>query len=811
MLYFCCMKISYNWLKEYIAIDLPAVETGKLLTSGGLEVEEINTYESIAGSLDKVIVGEVLTKEKHPDADKLSVTTVNTGTEVLQIVCGAPNVAAGQKVIVALVGSTLQTVDGEKINIKKSKIRGIESHGMICAEDEIGLGHSHDGIMILAPETTVGMPAAEYFNIVKDEVIEIGLTPNRGDAYSHIGTARDVKALLATRLDKQIELQYPTRMDMNKATLKNPIQIQIENAAKCKRYAGVYLENIVVQDSPEWIQNRLKAIGVRPINNVVDITNYILHEYGQPLHAFDTTQISNHKIIVRDAKEAETFITLDDKKINLVATDLVIADTDKSLCIAGVYGSNNSGVKATTTKVFLESAHFDSTSLRITGTKHLLRTDASMHFEKGIDINKTVEALERAIYLLVESNPNLQFSAIDDHYAQVVEKTTIVMSYAHIQRLIGVTIEPNIIHRLLKALDFELSEINELGFIAHVPTCKTEVTREADVIEEILRIYGFDKIPVSTDIYSTVSYREKPDKTLLENQTAQFLTANGFYEMMSNPISQSNFYEADAPLVKLMNSMTAELDVMRADLIYGALESISYNMNRKNNRLRLFEWGQVFEKNEEQFNQKTMLGIYMSGPVKENSWNSQSSKSSLFDIKSYVEEICNRHNVGDMQMELQNNQSHYSSSIIYKKGEKVVAHVGIVKKQLTQKFDIKEEVLVAFLDWKQILQGAKKKQIKYKAVSKFPTVKRDMAWVVDKSCLYESLKKTSEKVLKNLLKEQVLFDVYEGDKIQNHQKSYAISYTLGDDSKTLLDKDIDAMMQKLVKTMQEEHGAEIRQ
>lgn len=807
------MKISYNWLKEYIQTDISAEDAGKLLTSGGLEVEEINTFESIAGSLENVVIGEVLTKEKHPDADKLSVTTVNVGNEVLQIVCGAPNVAAGQKVIVALVGSNLTTTNGEKIAIKKSKIRGIESFGMICAEDELGLGESHDGIMVLPENTVVGSKAADFFEIVKDEVIEIGLTPNRGDAYSHIGTARDLKALLATRLNKKVDLISPKIIEpATEDTIKNPIQIQIENKEKCARYSGIYLENIEIKESPSWIQNRLKAIGIRPINNIVDITNYVLNEYGQPLHAFDADKIHDQKIIVRSATEKEAFTTLDNKKIHLASNDLVIADSQKALCIAGVYGSNNSGITDNTTKVFLESACFDSTSLRISGTKHQLRTDASMHFEKGTDFNNTIPALKRAIALIVETCPALKYSMIEDTISTPIQPCEILVTYKNIARLIGLEIERNEIHAILEALDFQLEILADgNGFKAIVPTCKTEVTREADVIEEILRIYGFDKIPVSTDVSSILTYREKPNKLAVENNTAQYLISNGFYEMMSNPISQSTYYSETTPLVKLANSMTAELDILRADLIYGALESIAYNINRKNNRLRLFEWGNVFEPKEDDYAQKMILGIYISGAYTESSWNSKSQKSTLFDLKSFVDEVLNMNNITDYDTINNEKNSHFSFSMSYRKGEKTIATIGIVQKQLAQKMDIKEEVFVAYIDWKNILDANKKRTIKYKAVSKFPTVKRDLALVVDNSCTYESLKKTSQKVLKTMLKEITLFDEYVGDKIDSNKKSYAISYTLGDDSKTLLDKDIDKMMQKLIETMQQEHTAVLRQ
>jgi phenylalanyl-tRNA synthetase beta chain len=804
------MKIAYNWLKEYIDTELSSDEIGKLLTSGGLEVEDIIKYTSIIGSLDHVVVGEVLSKEKHPDADKLSLTSVNVGDETLQIVCGAPNVDKGQKVIVAKVGSLLTTTTGEKIAIKKSKIRGIESNGMICAEDELGLGTSHEGIMILPSDTKVGTLASDYFEVVNDEIIEIGLTPNRGDAYTHIGTARDLVALMNVRNDKDVHIKFPEIAKEEECKSSNPISVDIQQKEKCKRYTGVFIKNIEVTSSPKWLANKLKSIGVRPINNIVDITNFILHEYGQPLHAFDADKIQEQKIIVRNAKVGEEFVTLDNKKINLLESDLVIADVSKVLCIAGVYGSNNSGITDSTKNIFLESAFFDATSLRVSGTKHDLRTDASMHFEKGTDINITKTALLRAILLLKETCPDIECSIINDNIVDEIKAVEIAISYKNVRRLIGVDIATDSIHNILKSLDFKIKNNNDEGFICVVPSCKTEVTREADVIEEILRIYGFDKIPNSTDVYATLSFRTKPDKQQVENNTAQFLVANGFFEMMSNPISQSKYYAEDSSLVKLANSMTAELDILRSHLIYGALETISYNINRKNNKLRLFEWGNIFETIEEGYSQKSVLGIYMLGNLVDNSWSTQLKKITLFDLKSYVEEILNLNGVADLTIDSNNKEQFYATSIKILKGDKVIATLGSVNKKLLKDFDIKDEAFVAFINWDLVLNYQKKKQIKYTAVSKFPTIKRDLALVIDKSCTYESIKISSQKALKNVLKEMVLFDEYEGDKIASDKKSYAISYIIGDDSKTLSDTDIDKMMNKLIDTLTKEHQAILR-
>lgn len=805
------MKISYQWLKSLLPVDIAAKDVAELLTSCGLETEEIHTYRSIQSSLDHVVIGEVLTCEKHPDADKLSVTTVNTGNEIAQIVCGAPNVAAGQKVLVALPGSKLSTYSGDIISIKKSKIRGVESNGMICAEDELGIGQSHDGIMVLPEHSEVGMSAASYLHIVEDDVFEIGLTPNRGDAFNHYGTAIDLKTVLNTRTGTSYKLQTIPLSEIDTiATIDNPIQVTIQNQNACKRYSGVYIENVQVCASPEWIQHRLKAIGIKPINNIVDATNYVLHELGQPIHAFDAEHIDGKQIHVRNAHSNENFISLDSKALTLIDSDIVIADTSKALCIAGVYGSINSGVTSSTKTVFIESAHFDASMLRKTGTRLQLRTDACMHFEKGIDISNCTRALKRFVYILSETCKEIRCSKIIDIYPNIAESTVVKLRYAQVKRLSGLDLDQATISSILIELGFEILEKDTISCLCKVPTSKTEVTREADIIEEILRIYGFDKVEIQNDVYSTLNYRSSSSYTEAEDRSAAYLTANGFFEMMSNPITQSSYYDENTPLLTLANSMTSELNTLRAHLLFGALESIAYNLNRKNSMLRLFEWGSIFSNDVDSHIQSARLGIYMSGNYSEKNWNSNSEKSNLFHLKSYVEAILKINHIQNYTIENSNNV-YMNNSLHIKKNDTLLGELGSVKTNYLKKFDIKEEVYTAFIDWDAIVKAAKKYKIRYNPVSKFPRIKRDLALLVDSSCSYEALRLTSEKALKGYMQEISLFDCYEGDKIEAGKKSYAISYILGDNNKTLTDKDIDKIMQKVCEALERENGAKVRQ
>lgn len=804
------MKISYNWLKKYTDTHLDSREVSDLLTFSGLEVEDITSYESLEGGLKQVVIGEVIEKEKHPDADKLSITKVNVGHEILQIVCGAPNVEAGQKVVVALVGANLTFTSGDKITIKKSKIRGVESNGMICAEDELGIGESHAGIMVLPQDTPVGTLAANYFNIACDDVLDINLTPNRGDAYNHIGVARDLNAVLMQRKGCPAAFTKPNLDAIAIPATPSSFQVSIESTA-CNRYSGIAINNITVRKSPDWLLNLLKSIGIKPVNNIVDITNFVLYEYGQPLHAFDAEKINNQKIIVKHFLEPTPFITLDTQEVTLTADDLIIADDEKALCIAGVYGGLHSGITNTTKNIFIESACFNATSIRKTAAKLNLRTEAAMHFEKGTDPNVTLDALKRAVALIIEVAGGEVNSGWVDIYPSPIQPQQIKISFKNIDRLIGKKIDRNTIIAILNSIEIETQQVDENGFTAIVPTFKTEVTREADIIEEILRIYGFDLVEIPTDVHASLSYRLPTDKQKIESKTAELLVSNGFYEIMTNPISQSAFYSStDNSLVKLKNSMTAALDSMRQTLLYGGLESIAYNLNRKNNKLRLFEFGAVYGVDEnEKYAQKQQLVLFLSGWFQEKNWKAEAIKSSFFHIKSYTEKVLASVGIHNCAVnELAENHSQYGVALSYR--NKPIATICAVNKKIAKQFDIKEEVFFAVIDWDAVLIIKTTQKIKYKPVSKFPSIKRDLALVLNENVPYEAIKVTAKKELKNQLLSIQLFDLYKGDKVAADKKSLAITFTIGDEEKTLTDTEIEKLMTKLINTLEKEHGAEIR-
>lgn len=804
------MKISFNWLKKYIDTHLASREVSDLLTFSGLEVEDITSYESLEGGLKQVVIGEVIEKEKHPDADKLSITKVNVGHEILQIVCGAPNVEAGQKVVVALVGANLTFASGDKITIKKSKIRGVESNGMICAEDELGIGESHAGIMVLPQDTPVGTLAANYFNIACDEVLDINLTPNRGDAYNHIGVARDLNAVLMQRKGCPSAFTKPNLAAIAIPATPSSFQVSIESTA-CSRYSGIAINNITVKKSPDWLLNLLKSIGIKPVNNIVDITNFVLYEYGQPLHAFDADKINNQKIIVKHFSEPTSFITLDTQEVTLTADDLIIADDEKALCIAGVYGGLHSGISNSTKNIFIESACFNPTSIRKTAAKLNLRTEAAMHFEKGTDPNATLDALKRAIALIIEVAGGEVNSGWVDIYPSPIQPQQIKISFKNIDRLIGKKLDRNTIIAILNSLEIETQQVDENGFTAIVPTFKTEVTREADIIEEILRIYGFDLVEIPTDVHASLSYRLPTDKQKIESKTAELLVSNGFYEIMTNPISQSAFYSAnDNSLVKLQNSMTAALDSMRQTLLHGGLESIAYNLNRKNNKLRLFEFGAVYSVDEnEKYAQKQQLVLFLSGWFQEKNWQAEAIKSSFFHIKSYTEKVLASVGIHHCSVnELAENHAQYGVALSYR--NKPIATICAVNKKIAKQFDIKEEVFFAVIDWDAVLNIKTTQKVKYKPVSKFPSIKRDLALVLNENVPYEAIKITAKKELKNQLLSMQLFDLYKGEKIAADKKSLAITFTIGDEEKTLTDTEIEKLMTKLMSALEKEHGAEIR-
>ena len=804
------MKISYNWLKKYIDTNLDIKEVADLLTFSGLEVEDITTYESLEGGLKQVVIGEVIEKEKHPDADKLSITKVNVGSEILQIVCGAPNVDKGQKVVVALAGAQLTFANGDKITIKKSKIRGVESNGMICAEDEIGIGESHAGIMVLPSDTPVGMPAADYFNITSDYVLDINLTPNRGDAYNHIGVARDLNAVLMQRKRNPALFTKPNLTNITIPSTPSAFHVNIESSA-CTRYSGIAINNITVKPSPNWLVHFLKSIGIKPVNNIVDITNFVLYEYGQPLHAFDADKISNKKIIVKHFSNPTSFITLDAQEVKLTVDDLVIADDEKALCIAGVYGGLHSGIATDTKNIFIESACFNAISIRKTAAKLNLRTEAAMHFEKETDPNATIDALKRTIELVLELAGGEVNGGLVDIYPSPIQPKQIKILYKNIDRLIGKKLDHNTIISILHSLEIETQNIDEIGFTAIVPTFKTEVTREADIIEEILRIYGFDLVEIPTDVHASLSYRLPTDKQKIQSRTAELLVSNGFYEIMTNPISQSTFNPPnDTSLVRLQNSMTAALDSMRQTLLFGGLESIAYNLNRKNNKLRLFEFGAVYSVDENgNYNQKQQLVLLLAGWFQEKNWQAEAIKSSFFHLKTYTEKVLVSLGIHNCTVaEHTDSLAQYGLALSCR--NKPVATISAVNKKISKQFDSKEDVFYAVIHWEEVLQILATQKIKYKPVSKFPSIKRDLALVVNENITYESIKMTAKKELKNQLITMQLFDVYKGDKIATDKKSLAIAFTIGDEQKTLTDTDIEKMMSRLITSLEKEHGAEIR-
>ncbi len=810
------MNISYNWLRQYINTDKSSSELEEILTDIGLEVEGSETYETIKGGLKGLVVGHVLECGKHPGADKLSVTKVDIGgAEPLAIVCGAPNVAAGQKVIVATVGTTLYTDDGKDFLIKKSKIRGEVSQGMICAEDEIGLGTSHDGIMVLPEDTAIGTPASTYFKVESDTVIEIGLTPNRSDATSHLGVAEDLAARLKIQYGHDGEVIRPTVGDLaTKAEL--PIEVVVENSTSCPRYSGVVIKNLQIKESPDWLKHRLEAIGVKTINNVVDITNFILHELGQPLHAFDYHDITDHKIIVRNLPKGTAFTTLDEVERKLHEEDLMICDgSNNGMCIGGVYGGLKSGVKDDTTTIFLESAYFEPRSLRRTSTRHLLRTDAAKCFEKGTDPNGTVFALKRAALLLQELAGGEIASEIVDLYPHPIAKAQVPVKYANVTRLIGVEIPKSDIKRILAAMNIELMEETATGFIAHIPTNKHDVTREADVIEEILRIYGFNQVEFSDTLHSTLAYSQGINKINVQNTISNTLTGNGFYEMMALSISQSKYYKEILPipeqeLVYINNTSNQHLDIMRPTMLFSGLEAILRNQNRQNSDLKFYEFGRTYKKLEEGFEEIARLSLFMTGQSGQENWINKPKHTTYYTLKGMVDNVLRKLNLQKYQTTvIQSDILVYG--VKYHRGRQTLVEFGRVNSGVTRKMDIKNEVYYADFNWDAILKAIKKSTIHTEDLSKHHHTRRDLALVVDKSIKFSDIAVIAQKQAKKLLQEVNLFDVYENEEhLGKNKKSCSVSFILQDKEKTLKDKDVDKLMNKLIRSYEHQLNATIR-
>ena len=814
------MKISYKWLSEYLPTAQEGLSTileperlNRILTSIGLEVEDFYKYEDIKGGLKGLVIGEVLTVEKHPNADKLTLTTVDiNATTPLQIVCGAPNVAVGQKVIIAKVGTTIYPVNTDPVTMKLAKIRGVESQGMICAEDEIGLGKSHAGIIVLNGNAKIGMPATEYFPLYEDGIYEIGLTPNRMDAMSHWGVARDVCAYLSHHDKKTFKPRFPNNNNFKIDNNSFPVTVTIENTKACQRYSGISITNIKIGDSPLWMQQRLKAIGVRPINNIVDITNYIQHETGQPLHAFDADELKGHKIVVKNLPEGTEFITLDEKKRKLSADDLMICDAKEGVCIAGVFGGLHSGVTDETKNIFLESAWFNPINIRKTSFYHGLRTDAASRFEKGIDISNTVNVLKRAAMMIKEICGGEIASDIVDVYPEPKEKLKIGLKYHYLKKLAGKNYHPDTVKGILSSLDFEIVKegLDELSVAA--PFHKPDISLPADVVEEIIRIDGLDNIEIPSSITMTPSVEENYAAGIFREKVSGYLTGLGFNEIMTNSITNEAYFDETelTGSVKMLNSLSAELNIMRPSMLETGLESIAHNLNRKNNDLKFFDFGKTYKTSGPgKFHETEHLCLYITGNVNETGWRNKAIKSDLYFLKGIVTSLLKLLGLQPENFENFTNKKLHPALEIRINGS-VVSQFGEVGQPVLNGFDIRQPVFFADIDWNTTLANAKYAAIKVEDIPKFPAVHRDLAIVVPSQLKYEEAKGSVEKLKINQLQDMRLFDVFESEKLGSGKRSMAISFTFLDKEKTLTDKEIDGMMNKIIMALEKDLNAEIR-
>jgi phenylalanyl-tRNA synthetase beta chain len=808
------MKISYNWLKQYINIPWNPEETGHLLTDLGLEVEGIESFESVPGGLKGVVVGHVLACTQHSNADRLKVTLVDIGaSDPVQIVCGASNVAKGQKVPVATIGTILYDKDGKPWEIKKGKIRGEESHGMICAEDELGLGESHDGIMILNENLTPGAPVAELFEVESDSVFEIGLTPNRADAMSHWGVARDLRAGLAQK-DISLEIITPSTSSYHIENRTLKIDVDVIEKELAPRYCGVTISGLKVQESPSWLQNRLKSIGLAPINNVVDITNYILHDLGQPLHAFDAQKIAGHKVIVKTLPSGTKFTTLDGVVRELHEEDLMICDQEKPMCIAGVFGGSESGVTEKTTSIFLESAYFNPITIRKSAKRHGLSTDASFRFERGIDPNITEYALMVAAIMMEEIAGGQITSDLVDIYSHKIKDHQVVLNFENANQLIGEIIPSDTIKSILTSLDIKINNVTETGIGMTIPAYRNDVTREADVIEEILRVYGYNNIQTTTKLNASIATTQKVEDYKIQNKIGEQLTALGFNEMLNNSLTQADYARLSDHVneehhVAMLNPLSKDLGVLRQSMLFGGLESLAFNKNRKAASLKLFEYGKTYHHYPHGREEKKHLALLLSGKKWEESWTHPTEEISFFYLKGVVVAILEKLGiVGYQEKGLENTL--FSEGISFYKGKKSLVEMGVASKKVTKYFDIEGEVLYADFDWDAVLNEIPTTNFFIQPVPKFPKVKRDFALLLDEAVRFEDLEKAAMQTEKNLLKEISLFDVYTGKNLPSGKKSYALSFTLQDDTKTLTDKQIDKIMSKLKERFESDFGATLR-
>mgnify|MGYP002536685933 FL=1 len=820
------MNISYNWLKDYLDFDLQPDEVAAALTSIGLETGGVEEVQTIKGGLEGLVIGEVLTCEEHPNSDHLHITTVNVGgAEPLQIVCGAPNVAAGQKVVVAVNGTKLYDGD-ECFTIKRSKIRGVESNGMICAEDEIGIGTDHAGIIVLPADAVVGTPAKEYYNVKSDYVLEVDITPNRVDATSHFGVARDLAAYLKQN-GKPANLKRPS-VDAFKIDDEVPaIEVVVENKEACLRYSGITIKNVTVKESPEWLQNRLKVIGLRPINNVVDITNYILHGVGQPLHSFDADKIKGNKVVVRSATEGAKFVTLDGVERTLTDRDLMICNVEEPMCIAGVFGGLDSGVTEQTKNVFLESATFHPTWIRKTARRFGLNTDASFRYERGLDPNQTVEVMKRAALLIQEVAGGTITGAIQDICPVPVAPYRVELTYDKVNTLIGKVIPVETVKSILESLEMKIVSETAEGLVIDVPVYRIDVQRDVDVIEDILRIYGYNNVEFSDNVKSNLSYQTPTDRSYkLQNLISEQLCGCGFNEILNNSLTRSAYYDnlSTYPVshcVMLMNPLSADLNCMRQTLLFGGLESVEHNAKRKNGNIRFFEFGNCYDYNIDhkkegetlaEFSEDYRLGLWVSGSRVDNNWAHPNEKSSVYELKAYVENILVRLGV-NLQKVIFGNLANdiYSAGLsITTSSGRQLGTMGIVSPKICKELDIETDVYYAELSWTLLMKEIKKSKVTFSEISKFPAVKRDLALLLEKNVQFAEIEKIATESERKLLKDVALFDVYEGKNLPAGKKSYAVSFYLQDEGKTLNDKQIDAIMKKIQTNLEQKLGAQLR-
>lgn len=820
------MNISYNWLKEYLKFDLTPQQTSEVLTQIGLETESVEEVQTIKGGLKGLVIGEVLTCKDHPNSDHLHLTTVNIGdgNEPLNIVCGAPNVAAGQKVVVATVGTTLYSGE-EEFKIKRSKIRGEESLGMICSEAEIGLSNNHDGIIVLPEDAVVGTPAAEYYNVQSDWVFSVDITPNRVDAASHYGIARDLAAYLKQQ-GKSFSLTKPSVDDFAIDKKDGGIEVIVENREACPRYSGLTIRGVTVKESPDWLKNKLLLIGLRPINNIVDITNFILYETGHPMHAFDAAYIKGDEVVIRTLPEKTKFTTLDDQERELSDKDLMICNSEEGMCIAGVFGGKDSGVTENTKDIFLESAYFHPTWVRKTARRHGLNTDSSFRFERGADPNNTVYALKRAALLVKEIAGGEIAGEIRDIYPVEIERPKVVLSYDKTNKLIGKEIPKDDIKSILKSLDIEIEAETESELTLRIPTYRVDVTRDVDVIEDILRIYGYNNVEVSHSLKANLSYKTATDrKQNLQTLISEQLTANGFDEIMNNSLTKKSYYEIQEtyPLkncVTLVNPLSNDLSVMRQTLLFGGLESIVYNRNRKHSDLCFYEFGNCYfydaDKKKDndilaEYSESTYAGLWITGKRTHKNWAAPEEQSSVFELKAHIENIMIRIGIGKDRIiyePLQNDL--FSTAMSIGTNNRKLGYFGVVSKAIRKSFDIESEVFFAELNWDLLMKDSEKHKVQFFEISRFPEVSRDLALLIDKSVTFAQIEQVALKSERKLLKNVVLFDVYEGKNLPEGKKSYAVNFIIQDEEKTLTDKQIDKVMSKIQQNLQNELGAQLR-